>query len=499
MLRDWSLNVNPVFVPISCGIFSTLAIASATCVVLAGVGWLLGKPKEPTPKDPQRNFTEDSFGMNGNLQEEQAEQFLGSMLSQMTMHLNSNKLNEAEDLGKKALIFVEKTWGKNSSQYGLVLIPLSRVYESKGPLFQTQFESCLVRAQEILSQNPELVDYLLLVYEKLVHLYNTTFKYNDAEKYALANYEKRKEFLKKQRYAGTIEAFCSAVSTAALTLSNLGKFKKSEDLYAEGLRELCKENPTSERAWNTLELFTNCLHQQGKTLQAIEKLDDYLAVVKNSKKEEEKNFIYIKILLRKATLSFTIDKFSQTECYLNDCVTFCNEKNLEVAIAILQDLASCYWEMGEEVKARATQDLIRKQKVEINTNILSAMPLVRSKYLYTLEAIIVKDQYNLTLRVNRTLPKRKEDEVLAEQPELIPRKLDKGFLEIYFENPQNIQEPIVTNLNFDKFQFAIQSPRLENLEKGKWYEVCIDIYEDETKTSKLGSHHQMVLCLKPNQ
>jgi len=154
------------------------------------------------------------------------------------------------------------------------------------------------------------------------------------------------------------------------------------------------------------------------------------------------------------------------------------------------DLATVYWELGNENEARATQNFISTISMKFYE-----IPMTRSKYLCSTECSINDDEYIIGMRVNRELPNRKEGEVL-ENPEVMKRKLRKCFLKITYEEKNGrfvTTSQTVTAL----YQFEIRLPH-EDLQSDKWYEVVVDIYEDEKKENKKGVHHQMLYFPKEN-
>jgi len=116
--------------------------------------------------------------------------------------------------------------------------------------------------------------------------------------------------------------------------------------------------------------------------------------------------------------------------------------------------------------------------------------MTTSKYLCSTECSLKQGQYKITMRVNKERPRRQEGESL-EDPEVAKRKLDRCYLVVHFEGKDGRQT--TANQSVTKpHQFEICSPQMEAHEPNHWYEVVIDIFEDEKKVKKLGVHHQLV-------
>jgi len=276
-------------------------------------------------------------------------------------------------------------------------------------------------------------------------------------------------------------------------------FKKTESVYRETINMGIEIDPGSNHFYLLLEAYSNLLHQQGKTLQAVEKLDSYCTALNRSAMAVNN---VRKIYQRMAVLFFTIDKFN--EC-LNEILrfkAFSEQKKLTLNLQVLCELASVYWELGKIKEAQDTHQLMKGLPLTIT----QTSPLTRSRYLATIDSAFQKMansnlvHYHLTLRVNRELPLRKENDPV-EDPITINRRLDSCFLVVSFE-PTNIQnlEPIKITYLVNKaisHSFELRSPPVLSPDPGKLYEVAIEIYDNEVSKKLIGSHHQLVLPSSP--
>eukprot|EP01125_Pyxidicula_operculata_P000420 TRINITY_DN10453_c0_g1_i1.p1 TRINITY_DN10453_c0_g1~~TRINITY_DN10453_c0_g1_i1.p1 ORF type:complete len:498 (-),score=150.11 TRINITY_DN10453_c0_g1_i1:110-1474(-) len=431
------------------------------------------------------------------------ESILASMLSQMNQYLNQGNLEVASKIAAQTLPMVEQIWGKQSIYYALALVPISKLYDA---LEKTkEREEALVQSATILKspEHEQFKDHLLMVCDQLVALYQTENRNEEAEEWVLLSYTYKKEdFAKEPNNLQLMEKFCSATLLCANIFSNSGKFKRAEVFYKEALDYYYKTSPVNYNGWQVMEWFTNNLHLQGKLDQALQEIESYQSLLKNFLKTEQKNVaanIILKTYHRASSLCFTVDKFAEAEDYANKALELIEEHKLTAPLQFYADLASLYWELGKEPEALNAEDKIKKQPppstfggVFFGYN----LPQSRSLYLSTLEST-VKDgeEYEISIRINRTHPKRKEGDK-TELAEEIERKLKTCFVEATFENGTG-KEPLVVAQAVDKYQFTLKSEKVEGIDSGKWYKVLINIYENETKENKLGAHHQLVYSRPP--
>eukprot|EP01123_Difflugia_compressa_P006275 TRINITY_DN18450_c0_g1_i1.p1 TRINITY_DN18450_c0_g1~~TRINITY_DN18450_c0_g1_i1.p1 ORF type:complete len:495 (-),score=84.36 TRINITY_DN18450_c0_g1_i1:70-1554(-) len=481
----------------------TIALVGCTVLGTALVGWLVGDQTKNQPQ--QQQFQHDGMPMSQHSQqlqhsqslipnEAEAEQKLQAMMGSLSTMMAGQNLEGAERLGEEILIFTEKVWGKDHLNYGLLLgIPLANIYQLKGNM--DKYKDSLRRAYEILEPNG--TEYVIDtgIVEKLMDIYSSLNEHKKNVKYASILVKARKEALKANpSLIQLAESYCSGLLKAAYALSNAGSFKQAEAHYEEAIKVISNFDPTHTIASNALEYWTNALHQQGKTREAIIKLEEHKRKISNTHRQQQQEVIQ-KILHRAATLLFTIDDFEETRNYLNQLVQFSKEKKLPISIQMWCDLATVYWELDNEKEASETQTTMKT--ILLNRNYPS-IPLTRSKYLYTTECTIYDGVYSLTMRVNRERPQRKEGEEV-EQAEQIKRKIEQCFLEVTFEPTQPNGEHVTITQVVDKpHQFVIKSPKMTQPEANKLYEVCVNIYSDQTKSQHLGTHHQLVYSIVRN-
>jgi len=306
--------------------------------------------------------------------------------------------------------------------YGLLLgIPIAQLYELTENF--AKMESCLKEAYHILaSHGPDFLAETGIT-DKLATLYSQQSNYTEASKYALVSLDTRRAFFRQSPSKDNYEKYCVYVLKTGTILANAGMFKRSLELYKDTIRLGMDIDPSSNQFYPCLEAYSNILHQQGKTIEAINQLEEYR---KNLARSPVAVQTVRKILQRIAVLYFTIDRFSDALQYLNIYKQISEEKQLTIPIQLLCELASVYWELANPDEANATQQLMKGSPLNYTTP-----PITRSRYLATIESTFQKGPnqmvlYHLHLRVNRELPNRKENDPY-EDPRYIKRRLESCF------------------------------------------------------------------------
>jgi len=242
------------------------------------------------------------------------------------------------------LEFTAKSWGKNSMNYGLLLgIPVAQLYEQIEDF--DKMEKCLLEAYGILSVHG--LDFIAEtgISDKLAALNSNKGNHSEAAKYALATLEMRNALFKSQPSKETYQKYCGYIISVGTILSNAGLFKKTESVYRDTIAIGIEIDPGSNHFYLLIEAYSNLLHQQGKTLPAIERLDSYSQALNRSALGVNN---VRKIFQRMAVLFFTIDKFN--EC-LNELLrfrSFSEQKKLTLNLQALCELASVYFELGKK-------------------------------------------------------------------------------------------------------------------------------------------------------
>jgi len=345
-------------------------------------------------------------------------------------------------------------------------------------------EQALKSAEKIIkkSANPEILLQINIL-EKLIEIYTVKKEYNKGIDYADYLYVKTKELARKNPTNPSIlDKYSNVLIKISPLLSNAGQFRKIEEYYEDALG-IFADPPFH---YFFLDMLVNVLTQQGKTQIAITRLEQYRAKIAHSPNSwPTVRSIFMKI----AYLHFNADNYNEALYNLQQALKLTEEKQLQTNLQLLCDLSNAYWELGNEQEARVIQSKIKNTPREILG--ISTPPCSVSKYLCTTECSLKQGLYNIGMRVNRERSNRKEGEPL-EEPEAMKRKVDRCFLVIHFEGKDG--RKITTSQAVTKpHQFIITSPVMDPHDS-QWYEVVIDIYEDEKKLHKLGVHHQLIFA-----
>jgi len=355
-------------------------------------------------------------------------------------------------------------------------------------------EKCLKEAYAILS--PHGLDFIAEtgISDKLAALYSNRNNHPEAARYALTTLEIRTALFKSQPSKETYTKYCNYIISVGTILSNAGLFKKTENIYREAMNIGIELDPGSNHFYLLSEAYSNLLHQQGKTLFAIGKLEEIGNALNNRSSGSSNNVR--KLFQRMAVLYFTIDKFN--EC-LNEILrykAFSEQKKLPLNLQILGELASVYWELGRVKEAQDTQQLMKN----LPPTMPQSSPLTRSRYLATIECVFQKHSnslvnYHITLRVNRELPLRKENDPVEDSVS-IARRLDSCFLVVTFEPTSLQSEPTQVTFQVTKaisHSFEIRSSPVQVPDPGRLYEVSFEIYDNESNRKLIGTHHQLII------
>jgi len=233
------------------------------------------------------------------------------------------------------------------------------------------------------------------------------------------------------------------------------------------------------------------LQYQGKIQNAITRLEQFRAKIAHSTNNKIMQLVQ-EIFIKIAYLHFNADNHNDALYNLQQALKYTEDKQLQTNLQMLCDLSNVYWELGNEQEARVIQSKIKNTPPRDDL-LTSTLPKSTSKYLFTTDCSIKMGQYKIQMRVNRERPNRKEGEPF-EEPEMM---LDRCFLVINFEAKDGRQ--ITTSQSVTKpQQIEISSPLME-LHDSRWYEVVIDIYEDEKKSTQVRCTPSTDICHDKNR
>jgi len=167
-----------------------------------------------------------------------------------------------------------------------------------------------------------------------------------------------------------------------------------------------------------------------------------------------------------------------------------------VTLQLLCEFATLYWELDNVTEAQAVQ--AQMKGFPLVSMLSNSPPITRSRYLCTMDCVLIDGIYRLVMRINRDQPSRKEGEPL-EDTETMKRKVERCFLDVTFEATEKDGRPVTIAQSVDKpHHFEVTSPQMGQADPGRWYEVAIDIFADEKHENKLGVHHQLVYATPPS-
>jgi len=322
------------------------------------------------------------------------------------------------------------------------------------------------------------------ILDKLTYFYVDLNNSDEAAKYIIMSIDLRRNIFKQNISREAFQNLCIFALKNLEFLEKIGKFNRCETIFRELIRIGIDMLPEDKILFLCVEAYSNIRHQQGKTLEGISELEEYTAALANL---EEASPNLVLIYRRLGFLYFLKDLFEESLKYFVKAKELAEDKRIAVSLQQLCDLATVHWELSHSREAVQIQ-LLMKQS---NPGSGDTAPLTRSRYLTTLDCSLSFNRlyfwFILSLRVNRESPYRKEDEV-----DTINRRLDKCFLRVKFEGKLPNPELPCVNLTLKGDEttfFTIESPQLPF---EQFYEVIIDIFEDETQANKLGTHHQIV-------
>jgi tetratricopeptide (TPR) repeat protein len=259
----------------------------------------------------------------------------------------------------------------------------------------------------------------------------------------------------------------------------LGCWIRIEEVYKEffSLTAYSKEDFLT-----MLDAYATALHQQGRTLEAIE-----LFKQKQLANDDISDYSYNRL----AKFYFFLDDFANCEQnilslqeYYSGTLKF---PELHLPLSSFNELMTACLELGKIEEYNRLEKQLKAYTPDPNRTPYSTY--TRSKYLITLVANL-NTSYRLQLKVCLKRPNRKEGE-LEKRDEESDRKLGTFYLEAFFDNPTEGEEPLHNSMSNSQYDFAVISPSFPEAAPFKWYSAKIFIYTDESKSVLLGKHFQL--------
>lgn len=305
---------------------------------------------------------------------------------------------------------------------------MARAYESASQTDEAV--KALTEAADILQAHPDELpgENLAHVCDKLVSLLTSADRFEASERWALLAVQLRQDdMLQEPGVALLAEKYGAACASAGIVESRLGKFQKAEKYFQDGLKVFYDVLPLSQNCARTLEYYTSCLHQQGKTELAIAALEQYERVIAA---EPGNALALCKAWRRAATLLFTIGEWSRCEalllkaeaevrvrgCALCGADGACRRRRRGIrrtcrACATSRRCTGRWATRPRRCTSPPPLPLRRSRRCSAKEAQLRAckvsafqfqlLPTTRSELLSTLDCQLLQGKYKLELRVNR--------------------------------------------------------------------------------------------------
>jgi len=276
-----------------------------------------------------------------------------------------------------------------------------------------------------------------------------------------------------------------------------GYWKKIDEIYQSFVQNL--SNKPSEDAsdiQDMVENYVSALHQEGKTQQAIQTVEQFLQEVRENKFEKIEGVMEWGFN-RMGKFYFYLDDYENAKKCLLQLQDYCSVHHSDkygtlcMPLAGFVELMTSNVELGNEDLFSEMEQKLKSMDADLGSSHYSNMSLVRSKYLISQESVIT-NHYHLVLKICIKRPRRPEGEY--EKPEdQLDRKLTKFFVETFFENPATDEADLHTTQDVDHYDFNVDSPVFTTpAQPYHWYTVKMYLYSDSTKEQLLGKHFQLV-------
>eukprot|EP01127_Copromyxa_protea_P017586 TRINITY_DN5383_c0_g1_i1.p1 TRINITY_DN5383_c0_g1~~TRINITY_DN5383_c0_g1_i1.p1 ORF type:complete len:492 (-),score=144.77 TRINITY_DN5383_c0_g1_i1:149-1624(-) len=406
-------------------------------------------------------------------------------LSQLRSHLDTCITRGDFITAQKIVEMIEKlvieTWGLDSWQRGLSLLPVARFYEATNP---AKYIPVMEEAARVLKLHghPSLV----LLCGKLRNAYAPI----DPE--VSFNWAKEAEVIQSDVIADdpslqntmTYAVVCSNLASSAFVC---GYFQEVTKWRRVAKQIFFKYFPMTRDCMSSVESWSNSYFVQGEREEAVGILREYLEIVKQRKEPQDSvHPIERYTLFLAVDMCFMCENFEEALEFSTKLAAM--DDDIELQLQSLCDILIIHRHLGNEEEARKTEALLRgsEEKVKIAS---------RSKFLTTLDCSLNDEKYFLEMKVNQGPYPRQEGErykPLDTLPEI--RLLKRFYLVVEFENPEPGSDPLVIEQEISQPEFTLNSPALPAIPIAKkYYSVNFLIYEDFTKTNLIGDHYQLIL------
>eukprot|EP01126_Amoeba_proteus_P018818 TRINITY_DN1957_c0_g2_i2.p1 TRINITY_DN1957_c0_g2~~TRINITY_DN1957_c0_g2_i2.p1 ORF type:complete len:538 (-),score=123.22 TRINITY_DN1957_c0_g2_i2:38-1459(-) len=410
---------------------------------------------------------------------------------QFNMFIRSKQYAQAEELGNKLLQSLERMEGKRTFQWidvAVTMVPLevSLKRESEKNHLLHEIISTLdsfPQAIEVYFYANQISSWIETVSPESLHtfmyllLLDITLLYPHMDE--LTPQEKqmllKPDVLKQRMFK---------IHSAIEVSSSQGCWKKIDETIPPIIEAM--KNAT-KHLYYVYDSYCSALHQQGRTLEAAKKFEDYAKEMEAEEATEETMETIIMSLSRASKFHFYVDDYATAAELLTRVKTICLKSMVPMKFKDQLELSIAYREDG---KIDLAEEVLTST---LNSHNFEPTPLLRSKYLLTTDSTIKSSQdgyrYELSLKVCRCVPARKEGQ-LEESEEQYLRKLQNFFLVASFENFLEGGEPVVVEKEINHYDVSLCSPVIPSTPVSKWYLIRCTLFSDSRKEKEIGSHHQ---------
>jgi tetratricopeptide (TPR) repeat protein len=429
---------------------------------------------------------------------------LGQLYFTFTKYVETKKYIEASVIGEKFLQALEKEYGKNHQQYCLLSIEVANVFKAVNrkdeavELLKHAFSKLMPKTEGQLNvaTPTAIIKHLISCCLTLTHLIPEPEGVEYTEKiYQLLEWWTNKEPNSEE----ALQLFHLWMSHIMHLFRKCGFWKKIEAIYLNYINTN-QNKKTSEDGidiQDMVENYVSALHQQGRTIEAIQIIEKFLKEMKDNKLESIDTIIEWG-LNRMSKFYFYLDDFQNAQRNLLELRDYCTLHHsdkfgapLYMPLSGFIELMTVNIELGNEEVFEQLEQTLKNLETDLGVTNYAYHSLTRSKYLITQEAVIT-NHYHLVFKVCIKRPKRPEGEYEKSEDNL-ERKLNKFFIEMFFDNPCKSEKPLFASQEVAHYDFVVDSPNFSvPAQPYNWYTTKMFIYADSTKQQLLGKHFQVV-------
>jgi tetratricopeptide (TPR) repeat protein len=405
--------------------------------------------------------------------------------------MKAEKFVEASIVGEK---YLQSIGDKRSSQYAVSCLEVANAYKRVN---KAKAKELFLRSFEILTsktpESPEIYKYTISCCLELQNILPEAEHIVCQEKL----YDVLEEWRNREPDNEEAKSLFQLWMVHVMNIwRQLGQWSKVEALYKK-FADMKTADTDPVQVQDMVENYASALHQQGRTVEAIQVIQGFMDEIKH-KKQSKYEAVVEWGYERMSKFYFYLDDFEGSERCLISLKEYIlaahptKDEKTVFSIPALVQLMTVEVELNKEEDYEKLYEQLKSMEPEGRDNSLAH---TRSKYLIT-QSTVMTNHYHLVFKVCIKRPHRAEGEPEKTEDELI-RKLDKFYIEATFENPSG-EEPLVCCKDVNHYDVEVDSPTFtSSATPYKWYWTKIYLYEDSTKQNLLGKHYQNIY-LKPD-